>query len=80
MACRRKGAIAKMREASQAHSESTGRAKKAGIEIAVDTDYASGPQAPAGGNALKLELMTAHGFTPMEAILARTKTAAEASG
>jgi len=35
MACRRKGAAAKIREASQAYSESTGRAKKAVIETAV---------------------------------------------
>jgi imidazolonepropionase-like amidohydrolase len=55
--------------------ESFKRAVEAGLKIAVGTD-ALGEETH-GINARELELMVQHALTPMEAIVAATKTAAE---
>ena len=47
----------------------------AGLKIAVGTDALGEPTH--GINARELELMVSYGFTPMEAIVAATKTASE---
>ena len=66
----------KVEEAIEEAVESFKRAVKAGLKIAVGTD-ALGEETH-GINARELELMVQHALTPMEAIVAATKTAAEA--
>ena len=58
------------------HSASFQRAAKAGVKIAVGTDAISTHMH--GKNARELEYMVHYGFTPMQAIVAATKTSAEA--
>jgi len=52
------------------------RAAEAGLKIALGTDALT--EEMHGRNARELELLVRHGLTPMEAIVAATKTAAEA--
>jgi imidazolonepropionase-like amidohydrolase len=59
--------------------ENMAKAYAAGVRIALGTDC-SGNLARAGENAMELELMTEIGMSPMEAIVAATKNAAEAIG
>jgi len=54
-------------------------AAEAGVKIAMGTDSGT-PFNTHGANALELQLMVEAGFTEMEAIVASTKTAAEALG
>ncbi len=55
--------------------ESFKKAAAAGVKIAVGTDALN--EEMHGRNALELELFVRHGLTPMEAIVAATKTASE---
>ena len=57
--------------------ESFGRAARAGVRIAMGTDC---PVAPHGTNLRELELMASHGFTPEQALVAATSSAAELMG
>lgn len=59
------------------HHESIARAYQAGVKIAMGTD--SGVM-PHGQNLQELGLMCAIGMSPMESIMASTKTAAECMG
>jgi len=52
---------------------------QAGVKVALGTD-AGYYLCPHGGNAYELELLVLAGMTPMQAIVAGTKTAAEALG
>jgi len=70
--------LKKAREAYETHKKAIWKAKKAGVKVAVGTDFCSGELLPFGKNAEELELLVDLGFTPMEAIVAGTKTAAEA--
>ncbi len=70
-------AIGKARETIESHSDSIGRAYKAGVKIAMGTDAGVMPH---GTNLRELGLMCNIGMTPMEAIVATTKTAAECLG
>lgn len=70
-------AIRKAQEAMEAHADSIGRAHEAGVKIAMGTD--AGVMAH-GTNLRELGLMVEVGMTPMEAIVATTKTAAECLG
>ncbi len=70
-------AIRKARETIESHSDSIGRAYKAGVKIAMGTDAGVMPH---GTNLRELGLMCNIGMTPMEAIVATTKTAAECLG
>ena len=65
----------KYREFGHFHSESFQRAARAGIKIAVGTDAID--EGAHGRNARELELMVRYGFTPMQAIVAATKTSSE---
>ncbi len=56
------------------HTQSFRAAHEAGVKVAMGTDCGVGTH---GTNAWELELMVEHGMTPMEAIVATTKTAAE---
>ncbi len=67
-------AIRKAREVLRDHHDSFRLAVEKGVRIAMGTDMGVGPHGP---NAEELELMVQNGMTPMEAIVATTKTAAE---
>jgi len=70
-------AVRKAQEVMEAHGDSIGRAHEAGVKIAMGTD--AGVMAH-GTNLRELGLMVGVGMTPMEAIVATTKTAAECLG
>lgn len=70
-------AVQKARDAIEAHKKSFTKAYKAGVKIAMGTDAGVMPH---GTNLRELALMTEGGMTPMEAIVATTKTAAECLG
>ena len=70
-------AIHKAREVLNAHKDSISRAHKAGVRIAMGTDAGVMPH---GTNLRELGLMVDLGMTPMEAIVATTRTAAECLG
>ena len=59
------------------HSESIAKAYKAGVKIAMGTDAGVMPH---GTNLRELGLMVNIGMTPMEALVATTKIAAECLG
>lgn len=66
--------LAKARDAYKYHKESIARAYQAGVKIAMGTDAGVMPH---GTNLRELGLMCEIGMTPMEAILATTRVAAE---
>lgn len=66
--------LKKSKEVLDAHVESFKKAHKSGVKIAMGTDAGVFKH---GTNLRELELMVEHGMTPMEAIIASTKTAAE---
>jgi imidazolonepropionase-like amidohydrolase len=67
-------AVEKSRAVLADHRASFRRAVEAGVKIAMGTDSGVGPH---GENARELPLMAAHGMTPMQAIVASTRNAAE---
>ena len=69
--------IRKAKEVREAHFENIARAYRAGVKIAMGTDSAVTPH---GTNLRELGLMVDIGMTPMDAIVATTKTAAECMG
>lgn len=69
--------VRKARAAIDAHRDSIARAHKAGVKIAMGTDAGVMPH---GTNLRELGLMVGIGMTPMEAIVATTKVAAECMG
>jgi imidazolonepropionase-like amidohydrolase len=69
--------LKKAREVIDIHRDSLRRAHEAGVKIAMGTD--AGVMAH-GTNLRELGLMVDAGMTPMEAIVATTKTAAECLG
>lgn len=70
-------AVDKAKEVMEIHQQSVARAYKAGVKIAMGTD--AGVMAH-GTNLRELALMCDIGMSPMEAILASTKIAAECLG
>ena len=68
--------LAKVEKIQHTHVASFQRAAEAGVKIAVGTDAVD--EKMHGKNARELELMVRYGFTPMQAIVAATKTSAEA--
>lgn len=66
--------IRKTKEVMADHKASIARAIDAGVRIAMGTDSGVGPH---GHNAEELERMVECGMTPMQAIVATTKTASE---
>ncbi|MBM3139022.1 MAG: amidohydrolase family protein [Chloroflexi bacterium] len=66
--------LRKTHEVIDTHVESIRAAYEAGVRIAMGTDAGVGKH---GTNAQELEYLTQIGMTPMEAIVASTKTAAE---
>lgn len=69
--------LRKAREALEAHKENIGKAHRAGVKIAMGTDAGVMHH---GTNLRELGLMCDVGMTPMESIVATTKTAAECLG
>ncbi|MCA9999168.1 MAG: amidohydrolase family protein [Anaerolineales bacterium] len=69
--------VRKARETIEIHSESIGKAYRAGVNIAMGTDAAVMPH---GTNLRELGLMCSIGMSPMEALVATTKVAAECLG
>src|SRR5215467_1398856 len=67
-------ALRKAREVMAAHQASFRLAVERGVRIAMGTDTGVGPH---GTNAEELERMVEGGMTPMQAIVATTKSAAE---
>lgn len=70
-------AVQKSKEVIDHHVESFTKAYKAGVKIAMGTDAGVFKH---GTNLRELELMCNAGMTPMDAIVASTKTAAECLG
>ena len=69
--------VRKAQEVIEIHSESITRAYRAGVRIAMGTDAGVMPH---GTNLRELELMCGIGMSPMESIVATTKTAAACMG
>lgn len=69
--------VRKAKETIEIHSDSIARAYKAGVKIAMGTDAGVMPH---GTNLRELGLMCSVGMSPMESIVATTKTAAECLG
>ncbi|MGH2598156.1 MAG: amidohydrolase family protein, partial [Dehalococcoidia bacterium] len=67
-------ALRKATEVKEDHFKSFTMAVEKGVRIAMGTDTGVGPH---GSNAEELVLMVEAGMTPMQAIVATTKTAAE---
>jgi imidazolonepropionase-like amidohydrolase len=67
--------LEKFKILTDVHMESFSRAAAAGVKIGAGTDITS--SVSHGKNARELTLMVRHGLTPMQAIVAATKTAAE---
>jgi imidazolonepropionase-like amidohydrolase len=67
----------KMRALGRPELEAFRRAAEAGVKVAMGTDC---PVAPHGTNLRELELMASHGFTPEQALVAATSSAAELMG
>src|SRR5690625_1740249 len=71
------GAVAKSEEVIEVHKESFTKAYKAGVKIAMGTDAGVMKH---GTNLRELGLMEEGGMSPMDTIVASTKTAAECMG
>jgi imidazolonepropionase-like amidohydrolase len=69
--------LRKAKETLEIHRQSIAKAYKAGVKIAMGTDAGVIPH---GTNLRELGLMVDVGMTPMDAIVATTKTAAECLG
>jgi imidazolonepropionase-like amidohydrolase len=69
--------LRKAKELIEDHKDSIARARQAGVKIAMGTDAGVMPH---GTNLRELGLMCDIGMSPMEAIVATTKTAAECLG
>jgi imidazolonepropionase-like amidohydrolase len=70
-------AVTKSREVVEAHRDSIRRAAAAGVTIAMGTDAGVVPH---GTNLEELELMEQIGMSPVDVLVATTKTAAELMG
>jgi len=68
------------REIQDIHRQSFVRAYQAGVKIAAGTDFIGVPPMKHGLNAMELECLVEAGMSPMEAIVAGTRTAADAIG
>jgi imidazolonepropionase-like amidohydrolase len=67
-------AVRKAKEVAEAHTRSFRMAVEKGVRIAMGTDTGVGPH---GTNSEEIAVMVENGMTPMQAIVATTRTAAE---
>jgi imidazolonepropionase-like amidohydrolase len=73
--------LKKSMEVIEDHIKNISAAKKLGVKIATGTDFIGTPMLKFGNNAMELQLLVEKcNFTPMEAIVAATKTSAQACG
>jgi imidazolonepropionase-like amidohydrolase len=72
--------VERAKKVLDAHIKSFQLAHRFGIKIAAGTDFNGPPMVPLGDNAFELELMVKAGFSPMEAIVAATRTGSEVLG
>ena len=73
--------LRKAEEMLEHHVRNIRMAYKHGAKIATGTDFIGGPLLPQGENALEIKLLVEKiGMTPMDALIAATRNAAEASG
>jgi len=72
-------AVEKSKLVTKTHFQSVRKAHQAGVPIAMGTD-AGTPFNRHGENLREMELLIRTGFTPMEAIVAATKTGSEVLG
>lgn len=71
--------LKKSMEVIEDHVKNISAAKKRGVKIATGTDFVGSPMLKFGSNAMELQLLVEKcNFTPMEAIVAATKTGAQA--
>ena len=68
---------AKLRDLGRPELDAFRRAAEAGVKVAMGTDC---PVAPHGTNLRELQLMAENGFTPIQALVAATSSAAELMG
>jgi imidazolonepropionase-like amidohydrolase len=66
--------VRKTKEVMDDHKRNIGEAMRSGVKVAMGTDSGVGHH---GSNAEELQLMCEAGITPMESIVASTKTASE---
>ncbi|MBI5289162.1 MAG: amidohydrolase family protein [Chloroflexi bacterium] len=66
--------VRKTKEVMEDHKRNIGEAIRAGVKVAMGTDSGVGHH---GSNAEELQLMVEAGMTPMQAIVATTRTASE---
>ena len=69
--------VAKARDVVETHRASFAKAVEAGVKVAMGTDSGVTPH---GNNLRELRLMVEGGMTPMQAIVATTRSAAELMG
>ena len=69
--------VAKARDVVETHRASFAKAVEAGVKVAMGTDSGVTPH---GNNLRELQLMVEGGMTPMQAIVATTRSAAELMG
>ena len=69
--------VKKAREVAEIHRASFAKAVEAGVKVAMGTDSGVTPH---GNNLRELALMVEGGMTPMQAIVATTRSAAELMG
>ena len=69
--------VAKAREVVETHKASFAKAVEAGVKVAMGTDSGVTPH---GNNLRELALMVEGGMTPMQAVVATTRSAAELMG
>lgn len=67
----------KLRELGRPELEAFRRAAEAGVRVAMGTDC---PVAPHGTNLRELQLMAEHGYTPAQALVAASSSAAQLMG
>lgn len=72
-------AVEKAKSVIKSHEQSVKKAYQAGVQIALGTD-AGTPFNQHGKNLKELDLLVQMGFSPMEAIVAGTKTASQVLG
>lgn len=68
---------AKLRDLGRPELDAFRRAAESGVKVAMGTDC---PVAPHGTNLRELQLMAENGFTPIQALVAATSSAAELMG
>ncbi|MEN2667419.1 amidohydrolase family protein [Listeria aquatica] len=69
--------VAKSVEISEAHFESIGKAAKAGVKLALGTDSGTAYNDFENSAAFEMELMVRAGVTPLQALQASSRNAAE---